>query len=331
MNLSTVLYGIRTFMLLIKSSNLNRLLESEKNIQRKDFENIKKLFTEKFKNASRESEAEYMLPAWQDKTISLKRDFLPYPPFYFLRNPIVLKTMFVAAGGKWLKEQLVFLESKLTETRLKELLKEDLVGGPLLLNSKYLTSHNTIHHLYHLERFVRETGYKFFNGQIVVEWGGGYGNLAKVICRYNAKIRLTYIIVDSSLFSCIQWLYLSTVLGQDGVRLISNKKDKIKPGMINIIPLGFLKYFKIRADLFISTWALSESNQYSQNLVYKADWFGAQGILVGYQRSSNSFPHADQVATILKKKGAKIEEIQFLYNNYYAFLYTSLSKITSVR
>ncbi|MCJ7791415.1 MAG: hypothetical protein MUP49_03245 [Dehalococcoidia bacterium] len=97
---------------------------------------------------------QFTIPFWEDYNVKLEKAFLPYPPFSFLRNPIILHTMFMTAGGKWLKEELTFLEREISRDKLKILLEEDYVGNPLLSNSTYLTSHNSIHHLYHFIRFL---------------------------------------------------------------------------------------------------------------------------------------------------------------------------------
>lgn len=314
-----IFYYLRTFFILVKTIGLNSQLYNKKKEQLNDFNRVKKKFATNYKK-SQGGEIEYVVPVWNEKNTELKKRFLPYLPFNFLRDPIVMRTMFVATGGKWLDCQLEYLESRLAEGRLTYLLQEDFVGEPLLLNSKYLTSHNSIHHLYSLQKFMESTGYKFKDSQTVVEWGGGYGNLAKIIKRYNRNVKLTYVLIDTSLFSCIQWLYLATVFGIKNVRIITDKGTEVKSGLINILPLKFLKFHNIKTDLFISTWALSESTKYSQDFVVKTNWFGAKSILLSFQKASDSFPYADNLGKILIRKGGVIEEISFLPNNYYGFL-----------
>jgi hypothetical protein len=47
------------------------------------------------------------------------------------------------------------------------------VGNPILMNSAYLTSHNSIHHFYHLMKFQDKARINLSQLGIVVEWGGG--------------------------------------------------------------------------------------------------------------------------------------------------------------
>ena len=152
----------------------------------------------------------------------------------------------------------------------------------------------------------------------VVEWGGGYGNMAKIFKRLNSTPS-TYIIVDTPLFSCIQWLYLATILGEESVNLLQGPEDTIRAEKINLLPICFVDRHKINADLFMSTWALSESSKYSQDYVLDHEWFNAKHLLLAYQDSRDDFPEAERVGEIAANNGAIIEDIEFLPGNHYAF------------
>lgn len=260
----------------------------------------------------------FVNPAWESNNSELEQLFSPAPPFGFLNVPTIKATMFVEAGGKWLADQLSFLEQKLEPNRLKALLMEDLVGDPPLINATYLTSHNSIHHLYHLIKFATTTRCDLENLKMVVEWGGGYGNMAKIFRRLQASPS-TYVIIDTPLFSTLQWLYLTTILGSAHVNLLRSPQDAIRDGKINLLPLSHLDRHPLRAELFISTWALSESSKYSQDYVRDRQWFGAKHLLIAYQDSSESFPDADRIGKIAAGAGAVVDDIEFLPQNHYAF------------
>lgn len=263
--------------------------------------------------------SQFTTPLWDDFNAKLETALLPSPSFSFLRNPIIRHTMFVDDGGKWLNEEIKFLEDKIDENKLKDILQEDYVGNPHILNSKYLTSHNSIHHLYHIIRFLDRTKCDPEQINTIVEWGGGYGNMAKIFKRLKSA-PCTYIIIDTPLFSCIQWLYLTTILGEQHINLVKNPEDTIHMGKINLMPLCFLDYHNISADLFISTWALSESSKYSQDYVVAHKWFNSKHILIAYQESNSDLPYAGRVGRIAAADiGAVIEDIEFLPGNHYAF------------
>jgi len=282
------------------------------------FNALRNNFSDIYNKLKKYDIAQFTMPFWKNYNAKLENVFLPYPPFLFLKDPIIRSTMFVTRGGKFLREELTFLEKKISKKKLKSLLQEDYVGDPLLSNSTYLTSHNNIHNLYHLIRFLDKTKCSLNQIDTICEWGGGYGNLAKIFKRLKSTPS-TYIIFDTPLFSCIQWLYLATILGKQSVNLLQNPEDTIHAEKINLISICFLDYHKISANLFISTWGLSDSSKHSQDYVITHEWFNSKHILLAYQDSNNNFPDADRVGKFAANIGAVIEDIEFLPGHHYAF------------
>jgi len=281
------------------------------NVLREEFSDIYQRLTEY-------DTSKFTMPLWESFNAELEKVFLPSPPFSFLRHPVIRINMFVTRGGRFLREELVFLEKRISENRLRSLLQEDYVGDPLLSSSKYLTSHNNIHNLYHLVRFLDRTKCSISELNAICEWGGGYGNMARIFRRLKSE-PCTYIIFDTPLFSCLQWLYLSTVLGKKSVDLLQSPEDSIHAGKVNLITICFLDYHSISADLFISTWGLSDSSRYSQDYVLARKWFNSKHILLAYQDSSNNWPDAARVGKLAEESGATIEDIEFVRGQHYAF------------
>jgi hypothetical protein len=258
----------------------------------------------------------FVSPLWQGVNADLERLFLPAPPFSFLKVKRLKDQMFVEAGGAWLEEQLSCLEERVQRNRLKLLLMEDLAGSPRLMNATYSTSHTSIHHLYHLLRFADTTRCDLERMDTVVEWGGGYGNMAKLFRRLKP---VTYCIIDTPLFSTLQWLYLSTVIGVESVNLLRRPDDVIQTGKVNVVPLCFVDQIQLPADLFVSTWALSESSRAAQDYVVSRRWFNANHLLLAYQDASDMVPDADRLGDIASRAGAITIDFGFLPGNYYAF------------
>lgn len=264
---------------------------------------------------------EFITSLWSEYNHDLGCQLLPRPPFSFLRNSLIAMTMFANARGNWLKTELSFLENIYTQTRLKDLLIEDYAGKPRLANLKYLTSHNTIHHLYHYTRFIDFSTPRAESIRTVVEWGGGYGNLAKLILRVIHR-PVTYIIIDTSLFCCLQWIYLTTILGAELVNIITNPDDcAIEKHKINLLPLGLMDCYDFSADLFVSTWALSESSRHAQDYVRGKKWFEAKHLLLAYQDPEfcQRLPDTGRIGQLAFYDGATVFPIDFVPGNYYAF------------
>ncbi len=260
--------------------------------------------------------SKFCTPAWLNRVREAERIFIPRPRFSFLREKLIKDTMFVASRGGWLHEELDLLESQYSSRRLRELLIEEYVGMPSIVSVRYLTSHTSVHHLYHVAFYEHNCGISVKGVNSVVEWGGGYGNMAKIIRRMNPS--LTYTIIDMPIFSCLQWLYLSTVLEPAEVNMIMDAAMQIMSGKINILPLNLLEQHHLQCELFIATWSLSESSLLAQDYISHHDFFGADRLLLAFQDSSEKFPDADRVGKVAVNRGARIEPINFLPGNYYA-------------
>lgn len=302
----------------LKMKSAHTKLVAEKSYQKKAYDQISKDFEKNYNKLNNFNIDSFTTPLWKKFNSQVGKSLLPAPPFSFLNDPTIMISMFATAGGNWMEKELKFLEGKMKDKKLREILKEDYVGDPLLLNYRYLTSHTAIHHLHHLVKFLSVTKSRLENLDTIVEWGGGYGSLIRIMKRLNPKA--TYIIIDTPLFSCLQWLYLGTIFGEKGVNLLLSPKDKIKKNQINLLSLPFLKYHEIKADLFISTWALSESSKYSQDYVLKKNWFNAKHLLLAYQDNPAGLFNPSRIGKLAKDRGAVIEDMEFLPGNHYAFV-----------
>lgn len=312
---------MKLFLMSMLPHNLLLILKKKKQVS--DFYELRKQFFASYDFINKKDISKFITEHWR----ILNKEYEEYLrakniPLNFLRDKVIGYTMFVSSGGDVMKAELDFLESIYEKDDLSKYLAEEAVGLPILMNSRYATSHNSIHHLYHISRFLFKTGADLDSLKTVIEWGGGYGNLAKIFLRLRDKAQdITYVIIDTPLFSCIQWLYLSAVLGRGRVHMIKEGKDAIICGMINIVPLGFVEKVTIKPDLFISTWALSESSVFAQDYVCDRNFFGAGHILIAYQKSNRLLPDAERVHAIIGKKreGMINEPIGFLQGNSYLF------------
>ena len=304
---------IKTFIMQPTYRNLERI----KKYQKENYELIKSRFIEYYNQINRYDIHNFTKPAWDEYNSKIEPSLLPYPRFAFLNEPVIKSTMFIPSHVKWIKDELKFIKGQFSKKKLQKYLLEDYIGMPYLNNVRYLTSNNTIHHFYSISRFLEKTKCDLNKMNTIIEWGGGYGNMAKLILRMINK-KITYILIDTPLFSCVQWLYLSCIFGSKNINLMQNSNDNIKPQKINIIPVNFVENYMLNGDLFISTWVLSESSRYSQDFVLNSDWFNSKHILLAYQESNDRFIDANRIESYYKKYDLKIEPIPFLPGNNYA-------------
>lgn len=111
--------------------------------------------------------------------------------------------------------------------------------------------------MYHLLRYQEATGESLRDVGTVVEWGGGFGSLTRLLVRLHAG-DATVVLIDTPVFSALQWLYLSATLDAD--RVVLHAQGPVRPieGAVNIVPIGLAGHLHVSADLFISNWALNE-------------------------------------------------------------------------
>lgn len=228
----------------------------------------------------------YVTPFWERMNAQLECVLLPRPPLDFLNDATVTATMFLSEGGPIMDRQLTFLEKELPPDTLRRVVQEDHVGGPPIRSHKYQASSAGVRHLDLIVRYLRATNSSLDELGTVVEWGGGYGNVAKLIARLKGA-PLTYVILDTPIIACLQWLYLGSIFGADRVHLVASPGDPILPGRFNLVNVAFAADLKVMPDLFVSTWALSESSAHAQRVVAERDWFGARRLLLAYHRSDS--------------------------------------------
>jgi hypothetical protein len=187
---------------------------------------------------------------------------------------------------------------------------------------EYATSGNSIHHLYHLVKFSQETGIALAGLKTVVEIGGGYGSMARIFRKINPHG--TYVIIDIPIFSYIQGVYLKTIYGDDEVHVVDARTGSIETGKINIVPLdaAFVTTLAktVRADLLISTWALSESNKAMQELIKRLKYFHAQYLLLAYQKSDTHFVFAEDIQNVSEEYSKVFQApTEYVANSFYLF------------
>jgi len=259
---------------------------------------------------------------WKNYVDELEKYFLSGFDIGFLRHPLILRTMFVWGVSPRFMAELNFLKTYWTKDELSSYLRENTIGKPILGNIEFSTSSNSVHHLYHLSLFESKAEVKLRDIKSVIEWGGGYGNLAKIYRRINTDA--TYSIIDLPLFTCIQYIYLSCIFGGDRIKVIK-ENEQIHKGKFNLIPINQLEKNSLASflncDLFISTWGLSESTRYAQDYVIEKDFYSAKKILFAFHEKYHRFPDFESVSERLKKERDCIYtgKIPFSSGNSYAF------------
>ena len=260
---------------------------------------------------------------WNFFNSMISNELFPVPNEEFLNIKHVAGTMFVNTWGDWFTSQLDFLRSKLDHRDLIYCMCEDYAGGA---QQKYrlidgiTTSHNCIHHMYHIAKYQDITGKDMSNVNTIVEWGGGYGNLAKLITRLSGE--KTYILVDSPTILTIQWLYLCSVFSPNQVNVVTMDNPKIISSKFNLLPVNCIELLnKQDIDMFISTWALSESAQKAKDFVVETDFFGAESVLMALHYDALKYTGSKTLIDAILSAGGKVTNINCMPSGHsYLFM-----------
>ncbi|MBW4718389.1 hypothetical protein [Saccharothrix obliqua] len=241
------------------------------------FADLARRFADRLAAVRPHGDVHFVRPDWARRNVELERDLLPTPPADFLRHPSIAFQMFV--NERLLPHELPYVRARITDERL---LAEPPVGGPPtvpLPGSDIRTSSNTVHQLFHLLRYQEATGWRIDDAATIVEWGGGFGALMRLVVAMHSG-EPTCVIFDTPVFSAVQWLYLSAVLGEE--RVVLHHASPVRPvtGRVNLVPIGLVGTTEVDADLFISNWALNESMAKAREAVVARHWFGADSLLL---------------------------------------------------
>lgn len=250
---------------------------------------------------------EYVSPMWRTFNDSLIKDMYPDVPASFLRHPAIENTMH-SRGASYTAERVSWLEKhyKCDFDFLARMLHETAVGDPYISVERYMASDVTVGHLFHLAKYRQTTGNNLPERGTIVEWGGGYGNLARMVKTIHPGC--TYIIIDSPIMTSIQHFYLSFFTD---ARLYDGS---IHAGKVNLVSLNHLEKLEFDADMFISTWAFNESTEACGEYVESRDWFNAEKYLIAYLPGSFNIPRIERLAD---DTDAKILPVDFLPPNKY--------------
>ncbi len=236
----------------------------------------------------------------------------------FFQYPFIQKMFFV--------HNRLFLKSYLNEMRenknwkfWEKLLIENNVGNPIRYFLAPFTSGNKIFQTYHLKKYK-----EFFKSDLkkysfVVEFGGGYGNMAETFLKINKKCK--YIIFDTPEVNLLQYYYLK----RNNISVSLDIKDNSNVILINSLTKfnNFIKNNKDKNKLFIANWSLSETPlSFRKKFEFIFNNFDFQ--LISFQKNFeniNNLKYFNKIhaENLDKERNSSIIPINKLKNNFYLF------------
>lgn len=257
---------------------------------------------------------------WLCFLAQLRENIFNNDPREFLRWPIITQTMFVTFPPYVLNE-LRLLRAQNWRGRWKEAVKESNVGRPRRYPLYPTSSGNLIHCAYHLASFEQRMRASITDMTCVIEFGGGYGGMCRLIHRLGFKGR--YVIFDLPYFSALQRYYLRSN-GQS----VSTPEDVVRSntGIACISTIDDLRTLTERIDekrnaMFLATWSLSEAPIVVRELVLPL-LTTIGNVLVGYQERFGEIDNRTFFAEWIQSRpdlAWRNESISHLPGNWYLF------------
>jgi hypothetical protein len=215
-----------------------------------------------------------------------------------LKIPIIANAIFSISNGGWERLALKYLERRHSEQYLASLLPEDAPLQPIVFCEKYSCSETTLIHLAQLETYSETMGVPLEEIRCVVEFGGGYGSMTRLLRKLNPGA--TIIVVDLPIMLVLQHYFLTNIFGADQVKLCLSDAATLTSGAINLVPIFYPRTLDaisgLKADLFIACFSLSETTDSCQQLVHDKDFFGAKDLLLSYfYKNTDTLPYSTNI------------------------------------
>ena len=236
----------------------------------------------------------------------------------FFQNSFIQKMFFV--------HNRFFLKSYLDEIKKdkkwkfwENLLIENNIGNPVRYFLNPFTSGNKIFQTYHLKKYKDFLKFGLNNFHIIIEFGGGYGNMAYTFKKINKKCK--YVIFDTPEVNLLQFYYLK----RNNINVSFDYKKKSNVILISSITQlkKIVNNSKNKKKLFIANWSLSETPKiFRKKFKFIFKKFDFQ--LISFQKTFENinnikyFQAFDKNNLKINRKSI-IVPINKLKNNYYLF------------
>jgi hypothetical protein len=259
--------------------------------------------------------------AWLAHRSELKRRILEDDPLRFLAWEVVTGSMFVG-NRPFVASELSFLMKRPDwKSVWEEVIREDPAGDPKPYKGYRQSSGNRIHQAYHLCRFQEETGLPMHRFPLIVEFGGGYGSMCRLV--HKLGFRGQYIIYDLPEFVALQKFYLGLL---DMPLIEANDASSGGQGILctsDLAVLGSVNPQETQNSLFIATWSLSETDlAFRERIMSLPAIGGAAAYLIAYQRDFEGVDNPRFFDAWREKMGTVSwlhSEISHMTGNYYLF------------
>ena len=253
-----------------------------------DWQQMQKIYGELQQEEPLHPEASvFIYPYWQDKRHGIAQDIIhTNPDQKFLMKshiPGHMIRMGVTATSAY---EVAYLSNNISANTKALLAKfqETTIGGIPWDCHHFNCSINSLQMLFYLAKIVENKNH--LSIKTVVEFGGGFGALAHATKQIIPDS--TYFIIDLPELIAMQYIYLKTSLPLSNLFVHTTLPDYFEPNAVHLIPIYLFSEFKLHADVFVSTFAITETTLAAQNKVLEKNFFDASlSYIVGQQLHGN--------------------------------------------
>jgi len=234
-------------------------------------------------------------PEWIKNRKRLRAAVLHKDPRAFLTWDVVNETMFIPPYAPFVRHELRALRNRDWDS-WRRAIAERAAGLPFPSVFYPFSSSNAIHHAYHLHCFESETKTCIRDYRTIVEFGGGYGSLQRIV--HNLGFTGNYVGYDLPELQALQRYYLGSI----GVhRAVTEQREPPR--------------------LFIATWSLSESPvELRERIADEVSDFDA--FLIAYQKHFGGIDNDAYFAAWRRRFPSirwRLIKIEHLPHDYYLF------------
>jgi putative sugar O-methyltransferase len=237
---------------------------------------------------------------WREYRTNIKRLIQGKPDTSFLRFPAIMQTMVRMDYGTMQDYELLFLKNCISKRTTKKIgaFKDTQFGSLPLAIKDFNCTVNSLGQLYYMARILEFAHNEKLRLNTIVEFGAGYGNLARIVKMIDPQA--TVILIDFPELLAIQNLYLNATLANQKIVVHNNVPQQLQTGAIHLIPIYIADKLSLNADCFVSTFALSESPIMVQKLMLSKNFFNASicyitGQIDGWKKNKKIAFEAHQV------------------------------------
>jgi putative sugar O-methyltransferase len=229
----------------------------------------------------------FLHPVWQKARAAFVSLIQNGVPEDFLKHSEVAQHFCRGGFGEPQQHELNYLRSRPGKLwNLVRRYRESKVGGPAIDCRELQISANSLGMLYYFVRMAEQVELRSL--RTIAEFGGGYGCLCRVFLELLPQTA-TYVIIDLPEMLSLQYVFLKA--SSPGYKVVPHAAAplRIEPGAVNLVPVHLANSLQTRLDLFVSTFALSETPAKLQEDVARWGFWGSQSVYLVGQETGTPF------------------------------------------